>query len=102
MKQNFSPTKMKSAQQYFVLHLIIVFLLIGTVAVMWDGWWHLAVGRDSFWILPHLLLYSTVGLASQFLELNFRFSFQSVLIAITMAGMGGLLGGLVINHIKFK
>src|SRR5260221_1573919 len=51
------------AAQLLLIHLIIVLLVIGTVAVMWDGWWHLAIGRDSFFIPPHLLLYSSVGLA---------------------------------------
>jgi hypothetical protein len=28
-----------------------------SVGLLWDAWWHLAVGRDQFWIPPHLTLY---------------------------------------------
>lgn len=27
------------------------------VAILWDAWWHVEVGRDQFWIPPHDLLY---------------------------------------------
>ncbi|MES2953036.1 MAG: hypothetical protein V4674_00555 [Patescibacteria group bacterium] len=40
---------------------IIAVLLFGVVwAGAWDIWWHGAVGRDSFWIAPHLMLYASV------------------------------------------
>ena len=25
--------------------------------LLWDAWWHVAVGRDEFWIPPHITLY---------------------------------------------
>ncbi len=28
-----------------------------SMGVLWDGWWHVAVGRDQFWIPPHILVY---------------------------------------------
>ncbi|HEV8474933.1 MAG TPA: hypothetical protein VGR82_19325 [Methylomirabilota bacterium] len=30
----------------------------------WDIRWHLLIGRDSFWIPPHVLTYASVGLAT--------------------------------------
>lgn len=30
-------------------------------ALSWDGWWHVSVGRDSFWIPPHVMLYAAVA-----------------------------------------
>jgi hypothetical protein len=29
-----------------------------TLSVYWDAWWHEAVGRESFWIPPHLGIYA--------------------------------------------
>lgn len=34
-------------------------LSISVMAGTWDVWWHGAVGRDTFWEPPHLLLYSS-------------------------------------------
>lgn len=35
-------------------------LFVAVLAGSWDAWWHGAVGRDSLWIPPHLLLYATI------------------------------------------
>lgn len=43
--------------------LIVGFLFGTVVAVMWDIWWHSALGRGTFWSPPHLLLYGTVTAA---------------------------------------
>lgn len=43
-----------------VIGLCVIMLLLGT---SWDIKWHVAVGRDSFWIPPHLMLYAGVALA---------------------------------------
>lgn len=40
--------------------MIAIFLFVAVLAGSWDAWWHGAVGRDSFWEPPHLLLYSSV------------------------------------------
>ena len=39
------------------------FLFQGAVGLAWDIRWHTTFGRDSFWIPPHLLIYSGVALA---------------------------------------
>src|SRR3989442_11475662 len=36
--------------------------LIGGWGVEWDIRWHLLVGRDSFWIPPHVMTYASVTL----------------------------------------
>lgn len=28
-----------------------------SAGLLWDSWWHVAIGRDQFWIPPHILLY---------------------------------------------
>lgn len=38
-------------------------LFTAVLAASWDAWWHGAVGRDSFWEPPHLLLYSAIVIA---------------------------------------
>jgi hypothetical protein len=36
--------------------------LLAGWGVRWDIQWHLAIGRDSFWIAPHLMTYTGVAL----------------------------------------
>ncbi|HET7341384.1 MAG TPA: hypothetical protein VFL90_07980, partial [Methylomirabilota bacterium] len=42
--------------------------LLGAWGLTWDIQWHLRIGRDSFWIPPHLMMYSgvTAGLLVAF------------------------------------
>lgn len=37
--------------------------LVGTWGVQWDIQWHVVIGRDTFWIAPHLMTYAGVTLA---------------------------------------
>lgn len=39
---------------------ITVTLFMAVMAGSWDAWWHTAIGRDSFWEPPHILLYASV------------------------------------------
>src|SRR3989344_7846791 len=41
---------------------VLFFLIVGVFAGAWDIWWHIAVGRESLFIAPHLLLYAATGL----------------------------------------
>ncbi len=34
--------------------------MIALLSATWDFWWHRAVGRDSFWVMPHILLYLSI------------------------------------------
>ena len=36
--------------------------LAGAWGLGWDIQWHMTIGRDSFWIAPHLMIYSSVVL----------------------------------------
>ena len=42
--------------------------LVGAWGLTWDIQWHLRIGRDSFWIAPHVLMYAgvTAGLVAAF------------------------------------
>jgi len=43
-----------------IVRVIAVALFVAVLAGTWDAWWHGAIGRDSIFELPHLLLYSAV------------------------------------------
>jgi hypothetical protein len=34
--------------------------LVGAWGLGWDIQWHMTIGRDSFWIAPHLMIYASV------------------------------------------
>ena len=36
-------------------------MFLSIAAVLWDSWWHGSIGRDSFFIPPHDLLYLSIG-----------------------------------------
>jgi hypothetical protein len=38
--------------------------MLGGLGVQWDIRWHLLIGRDSFWIPPHLMTYAGVTVAA--------------------------------------
>ena len=40
---------------------LLVSKLIGGWGVQWDIQWHVIIGRDSFWIPPHVMTYAGVG-----------------------------------------
>ena len=46
-----------------IIRIIAVALFVTVLAGMWDVWWHGAIGRETFWSPPHLLLYSSVLVA---------------------------------------
>ena len=39
---------------------LIVGKLVGAWGLTWDIQWHLRIGRDSFWIAPHVMMYAGV------------------------------------------
>lgn len=49
-----------NAQTFVALGLAATFTAL--FGVYWDVTWHATIGRDSFWIPPHLLVYTGVGL----------------------------------------
>src|ERR1700738_3487089 len=40
---------------------LLVSKLVGGWGVQWDIQWHVLIGRDSFWIAPHLMTYAGVS-----------------------------------------
>ena len=47
------------------LWVLLVGKLLGAWGLTWDIQWHLLIGRDTFWIPPHLMMYS--GVTASFL-----------------------------------
>jgi len=47
----------------FLSRIVAVALFTSVVAGSWDAWWHSALGRDTFWSPPHILLYLSVVIA---------------------------------------
>ena len=43
-----------------LIRLITIALFTAVLAGTWDVWWHGALGRETFWSPPHLLLYASV------------------------------------------
>ena len=43
------------------LWALLVAKLVGAWGVGWDIRWHLVIGRDSFWIAPHVMTYAAVA-----------------------------------------
>jgi hypothetical protein len=46
-----------------VIGALTVLALVGAFGNAWDLFWHLAIGRDSFWIPPHTMMYAAVTLS---------------------------------------
>lgn len=53
------PPGRTASQGLVALGLLAIFVALG--GVYWDVAWHGTVGRESFWIPPHLLVYSGVN-----------------------------------------
>jgi hypothetical protein len=45
-----------------VLWWMLAAKLLGGWGLRWDIQWHLRIGRDSFWIAPHVMTYASVAL----------------------------------------
>ena len=54
---------MKKPSSILLARIIAAALFTAVLAGTWDAWWHGALGRESFWSHPHLLLYSSVLVA---------------------------------------
>jgi hypothetical protein len=48
------------AAMRIALWTLIAGKLVGAWGLTWDIQWHLRIGRDSFWIAPHVMMYSGV------------------------------------------
>ena len=46
-----------------VIGALTVLALVGAFGNAWDLFWHIVIGRDSFWIPPHTMMYAAVALS---------------------------------------
>ena len=46
------------------LWVLLLAKAVAGIGVGWDIRWHIVIGRDSFWIAPHVMTYAGVALAS--------------------------------------
>lgn len=53
----------RDSSQILMTRIIACALFTAVAAGTWDAWWHVALGRESFWSPPHLLLYFSTILA---------------------------------------
>ena len=49
------------ASQRIAVWTLVVGKLVGAWGLTWDIQWHLRIGRDSFWIPPHVMMYAGVA-----------------------------------------
>ena len=57
-----APGVASTALPRAVLWSMLAAKLVGGWGLRWDIQWHLQIGRDSFWIAPHLMTYASVTL----------------------------------------
>jgi hypothetical protein len=50
----------RTTLQRRALCALLVAKLVGAWGIGWDIRWHLIIGRDSFWIAPHVMTYASV------------------------------------------
>ena len=54
---------METSSANKIVRIIITALFVAVMAGSWDAWWHQAIGRNTFFEPPHILLYSAVLVA---------------------------------------
>src|SRR5262245_36906884 len=57
------PARAEHRRRIVAASLLVLCLLQAAVGLAWDIRWHATVGRDDFWTLPHVMIYSGVTLA---------------------------------------
>lgn len=93
-------TRVAGVQSRTVLFWLTIIATITRTGAYWDVQWHAVVGRDSFWIPPHDLIYSGVaisGLIGLFMVLREGFGRRWARPLpwswlLVMAGAGCLVG----------
>jgi len=46
-----------------VIGVLTALALVGAFGNAWDLFWHIMIGRDSFWIPPHTMMYTAIALS---------------------------------------
>jgi hypothetical protein len=54
-----TPTELRLRRAVF--WALIATKVVGGWGLQWDIQWHLTIGRDSFWIAPHVMIYASVA-----------------------------------------
>jgi hypothetical protein len=54
------PDAERTTLRRSALWALLVAKLVGAWGIGWDIRWHLLIGRDSFWIAPHVMAYASV------------------------------------------
>jgi hypothetical protein len=49
--------RISSKNEPLFIKLVIGIMTLAIISVAWDVWWHRAIGRDIFFIAPHIFLY---------------------------------------------
>lgn len=49
--------------RWMLLTWLAVLALLGAFGNAWDLYWHIFIGRDTFWIPPHTMMYACVALS---------------------------------------
>jgi hypothetical protein len=57
-----TPVARSTRHRPWAIGLLGLLVIVMGVGSTWDVKWHYAIGRDSFWIPPHILLYASVAL----------------------------------------
>jgi len=66
---------------------IASFLMV--ITVISDGWWHKTIGRDDFWIPPHIGLYSSLAVIIASLSyISFRSKLAGQIRFLAIFGLG--------------
>lgn len=67
--------------------------MVMVLSVYWDAWWHEAVGRESFWIPPHLGIYAGLFISLGGFLLLFRLYRMKVprALRVYVAGIAGVV-----------
>jgi len=52
----------KRVNSYVLLNILAVSALFATAGFWWDGWWHVAMGRDSFFNPAHFIEYAHIAI----------------------------------------
>lgn len=73
----------------FAIKIVMAAGLTMVIGGYADAWWHVNVGRESFWIFPHLIIYSSfatliLGFSYIFFKGNFGIFRWTALIALFM------------------
>ncbi len=69
--------------------------MVMVLSVYWDAWWHEAVGRESFWIPPHLGIYAGLFISLGGFLLLFRLYRMKVPRALWVYATG--ITGVVVS-----